>query len=319
MRAMANDYVMFLLYKLPEVFTECHFHLLRYMATRDQERKEQLTYLIYTDQPSLFDRWKNTDLNLEVVPTPFERIQSWYGPRQFLWRAKIMAIRDALQRTGGNVLYCDTDTYPRQDLGALFRRLDAGELFMYENEGYIDKAAYPHFHMYHIRFAEHPTLRVGSRIYEIPLTTPIWNAGVIGIGHTQAPIIDEVLAFCDALYEEWPFVAVEQFSMGYIFENSSNGCTAAKDFLYHYWAVRRYALLLDRLFEFYGSRDLDRLIRASERILAEDLAPIKEAWDQSRPFQFLWRNYPYGRYIISRIYTRQWPIEKQFSRLDLVD
>jgi hypothetical protein len=314
---MENNHVMFLLFKVPEVYTECHFHLLRYLATRDRE-KPQPGYLIYADQPSQFDRWRGADLDLKIIPTPLEQIEAWCGPQRFVFRAKIMAIKDALHRTGGNLVYCDTDTYPRCDLNPLFRRLDNGELFMYENEGSIDRSINKHFFAYDKRFREHPALRVGPRVYDVPLTTDMWNAGVIGIGQTAAAMIDEVLAFSDALYREWQYLTVEQFSMGYVFQNSEQGCAAAKEFIYHYWPVRRYAVLLNRLFELYSSSALDRLIRASDRILAEELVPVKQSWEASRPFQFLWRNYPYGVELMSRVDRRQWPIEKEFSRLDSV-
>ena len=322
---MANDYVVFLVYKQPEMFTQCDFHLLRYLSIMEQQvRTRHFTYLIYTDHPARFDRWKNTELSLELIPMSLEQIRSWYGPQQYLYRAKIVAIKDALQRTRGNVLYCDADTYPRREFSELFRRLEEGDFFMHENEGCIDKAVNPHFFSYHDWFTAHPAVKVDSGTYTIPLTTQVWNSGVVGIGRTQAHILDNVLEFCDALYKAWPHFAVEQFALGYKFQYSPQGCKAAKDYVYHYWSIKRYALLLDRLFELYGSGDRHRLMRASQRVLAEDLAPIKEKWDQcrwdaSRPFRFVWKRYPRLRDLVWRFQRRQWPIEEQFWRLTPID
>lgn len=307
---MTTRRIAFLVFGVDEVFTETRYHLLRLLATNDPA---EVGVVVYTDQPERFDRWSSTPLQLEVIPTPMSQILEWRGPAQFFWRPKIMMILDALDRFGGSILYCDSDTYPRRRVDAVFERLESGTMVMDTNEGVIDRTVNPKFWHFDKYFRHHPTFSLGDRTFTVPLDTPIWDAGVVGAHSAQRTVVADALEMCDELYSRWPFVHLEQFSLGYMFENSPKGCVAASEAIYHYWAVRRYVLLLERFFARFGNSPLEERIRRSADIAAEKLAPIQRKWEDERPFQFLWERYPYR---MKKLFPKQWPIEEQFHLVD---
>ncbi len=307
-----TDHVIFLVFGIDEVFIELDYFFTRYLATRDPSTGLGPTFVVYTDRPDAFARWEDTDLRIETVDTPLSKIEEWTGPKSYFWRAKLMMIRDFCQRFDGVGLYCDSDVYPLRDLDPLFRSIEAGALIMYESEGVFDKGVNPEFWHLDKRFRAHPQLDVDGRLYHIPLSTQNWNAGVIGLSTENAPVLDEVLAFCDALYDEWGFVFCEQISMGYIFQNQPQGCSPAREYLYHYWRVRNFSLLARRFFELHEGMATEQVVRDSANILPELLAPHQHAFNDARPFQYLWNRYPYR---MSKIFKRQafWNIEDHYS------
>jgi len=282
-----------------DVFKELRFHLLRFLATHPD--RSGIRYVLYTDRPNAVDDFGEL-MEIETVPVTDALLREWRGRADFFWRIKIQMLRDAKERFGGAQLYCDSDTYPRRDLGNLFGRLEAGDLAMYEDEGPLSNPEFVHFRR---QFAKHPELRSAGQVWKFPPTTRMWNAGVIGYGFDQRHFLDEALTLCDALYDTWPYVHVEQFSFGHTWQNSPQGCTAATDDVFHYWRVRDFAKLIDHFFEFHRGKGLDELAGLTEPMLAEHLlAPCIE-YEEGRRFQALWTRFPY---TMKRIFPGGWDI-----------
>lgn len=282
-----------------DVFKELRFHLLRFLATHPD--RSGIRYIIYTDRPHAFDDFREL-MEVETVDFGEELRDEWLGPAKFFWRIKVQLVRDAAERFGGSQIYCDTDTYPRRDLTAIFEHLEAGGLVMYEDEGPLTS---PEFVHYRRRFSKHPDLRSGNRHWTFPLTTRLWNAGVIGHGPNQADLLDDVLALCDALYDAWGFVHIEQFAFGHTWQYSPQGCDAAIDDIFHYWRVRDYSKLIDHFFEYHRGPELEELAPLSGRMLAEHLLAPRIAYEEGRPLQPLWMRYPH---TMKRIFPRGWDI-----------
>src|SRR5262245_29116144 len=62
--------------------------------------------IVYTDEPAAF-----VDLPVDIEPIGDALLTDWLGPFDYIHRRKILVIRDALQKFGGRLAYCDTDTY----------------------------------------------------------------------------------------------------------------------------------------------------------------------------------------------------------------
>ena len=307
-----TDHLIFLVFGVDEVFIELDYFILRHLATRDPSRRPGTTFVIYTDRPAAFDHWAAEDIAFEIVDTPMSQIEEWKGVDSFFWRAKIMMLRDFCERFDGVGIYCDSDTYPLRDLDPLFRSIEAGALVMHETDGVYDKSVNPeHWHL-DKRFRAHPQVRVNGREYHVPLSTKNWNAGVVGISTNNAGVLDEVLAFCDVLYHDWRFVHSEQISLGYVFQNQPQGCSPASEYLYHYWPVRHFSLLAQKFFELHEGVPTEQLVHDSANICPELLAPAQIAFNEARPFQYLWNRYPYR---MARIFKWQafWNIEDHYN------
>jgi len=282
-----------------DVFKELRFHLLRFLATHPD--RAGIRYVIYTDRPRSFDDFRD-HIEIETVPVDDAMLRDWRGPADFFWRIKVQMVRDAARRFGGAQIYCDSDTYPRRDLAGIFERLEAGALVMYEDEGPLTS---PEFVHYRRRFTKHPELRAGGRAWSFPLTTRLWNAGVIGYGPDCTELLDDVVALCDSLYDAWGFVHIEQFAFGHTWQYSPQGCTAAIDDIFHYWRVRDYSKLIDHFFEVHRGKSLDEMAPLAEPMLAEHLLSARIAYEESRPFGPLWTRYPH---TMKRIFPRGWDI-----------
>ena len=99
-----------------------------------------------TDQEHLFSDFLPFFHKLELISLKKEKVQEWRGGQNFVHRLKIQMMIDFLHRFDGNLLYCDTDTYITEPLEDLFDDIEAGNFYMHEYEGVIDKTRFPSFH-----------------------------------------------------------------------------------------------------------------------------------------------------------------------------
>src|SRR5262245_6852660 len=62
--------------------------------------------IVYTDDADALG-----DLPVNIEPITSKLLADWAGPFDFNHRRKIFAIRNALEKFGSRLVYCDTDTY----------------------------------------------------------------------------------------------------------------------------------------------------------------------------------------------------------------
>ncbi|HWO41778.1 MAG TPA: hypothetical protein VNO43_08255, partial [Candidatus Eisenbacteria bacterium] len=148
-------------------------------------------------------------------------------------RAKIFAIKDALNKFGDRVVYCDTDTYFIHSPELLFARIRPGVSFMHACEGPLDQANGADL----AAFLNRAELRtVAGRRWNITDDAPMFNAGVVGMHKADVALLDDVAHLTDQIYPHVRIHTVEQFAFSMCLHERTRLCEA-HEVVCHYWRM----------------------------------------------------------------------------------
>ena len=157
-------------------------------------------------------------------------------------RLKIQMMIDFLHRFDGNLLYCDTDTYVTEPLEDLFDDIEAGNFYMHEYEGVIDKTRFPSFHKWE-KFLSSTPINYNGKQVRFAKTLQMFNAGVVGTTSSNKEVLNDVLALTDAIYQKFPKHIAEQFAFSYCLQK--RGTVKPSDHIVsHYWNLKEFRRLL---------------------------------------------------------------------------
>lgn len=161
----------------------------------------------------------------DLVTLSEEEVYRWIGGGRYVFRAKILALDDALHRYGEATALLDTDTFFKTSPGELFERIGPGRALMERVEPIrlADTRA----------LVEKAQLDPDLRTYVLSANSPMWNAGVIGMDPTNAGLVAEVLALSDALFDSIRDWYVEQYAFTAVLGRSLQ-LREASDIVYHY-------------------------------------------------------------------------------------
>src|SRR5215831_2779715 len=210
------------------------------LSALDMLGRESSSYriIVYTDNPVVLG-----DLPVHIETLDSKRLDDWAGPFGFNHRRKIFAIKEALQKFGGRLVYCDADTYFLKHPHKIFARIRPGHTVMHIREGHLydshagDVANF---------LKDHDLRNRAGRRWNITPDTPIFNAGVIGLHEADISLLDEVLHLTDQIYPHVRIHTIEQFAFSGCFQQ----CTKLRqsyDVVHHYWPPPGRALFSEEL------------------------------------------------------------------------
>lgn len=182
--------------------------------------------VMVTDQPERY-RWFGECLDL--IPVDAAQVRAWRGGHDFLWRAKIEAIRAAGRSGGpGPLIYCDTDVVVRGGVDRLLASLGSGDVFMHRCEAQFrrlkGRSGTPVRR--HLPGRSWAGVAAGER-------SEMWNAGVVAV--QDHALIDRALAVCDAILADgFHHTLVEQASFSLAL-GATGRLHAADHAIVHYW------------------------------------------------------------------------------------
>ncbi len=190
---------------------------------------------ITTDAPDSYQQFAE---QVDIIPFSHEQLEEWMGPRHYTFRAKIMAIRNAidtiLQRGAcGHFMYLDSDVFAYKDLEGLNVLLDKGIGVMHADEGMP-------YETYGASRRLWPCVK-GKTFQNIKVEEGchMWNSGVIGLPKDCAlAVCDLTLALCDEMLvavEGKRVFNVEQFCFSLALGKFCQGMAEARDYICHYW------------------------------------------------------------------------------------
>ncbi len=213
------------------------YAVLSALHTLGRERNKY-RIIVYTDDPTAV-----SDLPVHIEVLNAKVLTEWAGPFEFNHRRKIFSIKDALQKFGGRLGYCDCDTYFLKHPCKLFARIHPGRTTMHIREG----------HLYDCHAADvanflkdHDLRNRAGRRWNITPDTPMFNAGVIGLHEADISLLDEVLHLTDQIYPHVRIHTIEQFAFSACFHQ----CTRLRqsyDVVHHYWPPPGRALFGEEL------------------------------------------------------------------------
>jgi hypothetical protein len=266
--------------------------------------RDNYRIIIYTDDPTAF-----SDLPVRIEPLGFKLLADWAGPFDFNHRRKIFVIKDALEKFGGRLGYCDSDTYFLKHPCKLFTRVRPRHTVMHIKEGYLCDC-----HASELKdFLQGHSLqnRSGHR-WNITPDTPMFNAGVIGLHEADISLLDEVALLTDQIYPNVRLHTIEQFAFSACFKHYTR-LHQSYDVIHHYWPPPGRALFREELHRVLH----DPLISSPEERFRRLLPhrPRQHISDNRAPFGGLCKNLVGRR---RRMYLALRRVTKQISVVNVL-
>jgi len=194
--------------------------------------------IVYTDDVRPF-----ADLPVQMQLLSEKDLREWAGPFKMNDRRKFFIVRDALEKFGGRVLFCDADTYFLKDPGKLFFRVRPGHTLLHIKEGHLR-----YCHAAELaNFLEHHDLRTATgQRWKLTPNELMFNSGVVGMDEADISLLDEVICLADQIYPHVRIRTVEQFALGACFRQFTS-LHESYDIVYHYWPPPRRAVFQEQL------------------------------------------------------------------------
>jgi hypothetical protein len=225
---MAN-YLIYQAYGSPDILNEALFSILSYLR-----QPAGATVLVYTDNPAHFRAVLGEAAGVAYVPIEPAQWRAWRGDIDFVHRVKILVLQHAAAHYAGSLLYVDTDTIFTQSPADIFSSLSQGQRFMHLSEGRLNDGNALNRKINRVLQArDAPTLAGGP----IAPATRMYNAGVLGLRSTDAPLLAQVLALTEQLYRHYPKHVMEQLAFSVVWARSGPVREAAP-WVYHYWNLK---------------------------------------------------------------------------------
>lgn len=209
----------------PQYRRELRYSLISLRQDLMLQGPETARIAVYTDAPALYAAWPVTvvDITAEVGP--------WSGEGLYHHRIKPEVVKDALARFAAPVCFLDSDSIIQPGFHAeLAGKLAAGVVmnrFELVNpfpplKGF--RTVLPH---------------LGPYRYDVAQSW-MYNSGLIGMRPEHAPLLDDVLAFIDALIgRARKFPTLEQFALSEVLRLNAMPVAQVHETFLHYWQGRR--------------------------------------------------------------------------------
>ncbi|MDO6391761.1 hypothetical protein Q4E40_16615 [Pontibacter sp. BT731] len=192
--------------------------------------------IVYTDEPKYFLKY-NQAIPIIVEQITSEMLVAFKGPLNFSHRAKICILKDCFTRYNSDIFYLDADTYFTQSPVELFQKLQPGTAIMNSNDYDLIEAEeiFEDSNWLRIRrvIKDH-SYTLANRTFKIPLTTRMWNAGVIGLSYKDRKLLEDVMDLSDQIYKYKKVFTAEQFAFSYVLQNTVN-LISSGEVIFHYW------------------------------------------------------------------------------------
>lgn len=225
---MAN-YLIYQAYGSPDILNEALFSILSYLR-----QPAGATVLVYTDNPAHFRAVLGELAGVVCVPIEPAQWRAWRGDIDFVHRVKIMVLQHAAAHYAGSLLYVDTDTLFTQSPAEIFGLLSQGQRFVHVSEGRLNDGNALNRKINRVLQARDMPALVGGPIAP---ATQMYNAGVLGLRSSDAPLLAEVLALTEQLYRHYPKHVMEQLAFSVVWARSGPVREAAP-WVYHYWNLK---------------------------------------------------------------------------------
>ena len=248
---------------LPQYRRELKYSLISLKAGLDPA---QARIVVYTDAPGVYAGWPVTVVDMAG------QVAAWSGNGLYHHRIKPEVVRDALARFQTPVLFLDSDSIVRPGFHAevAAKMADAVGMNRFEKTDPFPALAgfrvpLPHLGLYRYD-------RQNSRMY---------NSGLIGMRPEHAPMLEDVLAFIDALIgRARKFPAIEQFALSEVLRLNGIKVAQVHDTFLHYWQGRR---------RIYMANEIEKKLSPDW----DDLTPPDE-WAQMNYWKIRAYNYYHG-------------------------
>lgn len=235
--------------------------------------------VVYTDAPAEFRALLGAPPELHYQEVAAAQWQQWRGAIDFVHRVKIEVLRHAAAHYPGRLLYLDTDTVFERPPAEVLGWLAAGPRLMHAAEGTLGRGGYLNRKIG--RYLRRHRFASACGGPALGPATPMYNAGVLGLHPTDAPLLDQVLCLTEELHRFYPKHVMEQLAFSAVL-SAAGPVRAAAPGIFHYWNLKEARPLLAAFFERHAGRPLPALLPHLGEVPLRPLSESKLRFE-SRP------------------------------------
>jgi hypothetical protein len=263
---------------------ECRYSLLKYLEVYNLKPPANIGFIIYTDQPALFEIFTPFFHYFELKEISTNQIQEWMGQARLSHRVKLEILREFLDHVTGNLLYLDSDTYITGPINHLFADLAKGDFYLHQYRGTLDKPVSQH--LSHLgKFLAGSEIAYNNKKVSFSYQQGIWDTAVIGINSQAKELIHDVLALTDTAWNQHRRRSVEQYAFSYCFTHAGEVKTAQQ--IEHFNDLKEFRALLRKFFQKNEEESVPNLVKLVHHL---DAATIRKSRNkfEALPFYIKW-------------------------------
>jgi hypothetical protein len=197
--------------------------------------------VLYTDNSEFFRKYF-TEADVAIEKLTKEQIVDLMGAYAFVHRVKTLVIKNCFAKYNRDILYLDGDTMFLKNPASLLQEITSKRSIMNSDEYDMqDGGIHELQHWFDLRTAIRAnTFTLHAKAFKIPLATRMWNAGVLGISYSNAPLLDDIVDLTDQLYAKCPLFNVEQFATSFLLQTTMEVISTGDCILHYcYGGVKR--------------------------------------------------------------------------------
>lgn len=273
---MKEKYIVYQAYGNKDILNEALYSILSFYKVHGLNQQE-ISIIVYTDTPSHFESVLGNGLVVYHSLNP-SIIKEWRGAIDFVHRVKIKTLIDfttPLQNSA--VLYLDSDIYFLKPVNELFRQIAHGTFMMHEFEGRLNDSPFPLI-LKMGKFIRRHADQLSAQGLEVPLDSPVFNAGVIGFNTSKKLLLNKVLCFTDIFYTHYPKHIAEQFGFSFYLSKEGNVYSTC-EYFFHYWRFKEFRTILKDFFHHHHSSGIENIIAELDKVSPVTLGESKKEYD----------------------------------------
>jgi len=231
--------------------------------------------VIYTDAPTVYARWPVAVVDIT------DRIAEWSGEGLYHHRIKPAVVLDALTRFAAPVCFVDSDSIIRPGFHAeVTAKMAPQDVWSVTKcavvmNGFELMNPFPPLRGFRTHLPH-----AGRYHYDLEQSW-MFNSGLIGVSPVHVPVMEDTLAFIDALIgRAKKFPTLEQFALSEVLRLSQTAVSEVTDTFLHYWQGRR---------RIYMANEIEKSLSADWN----DLTPPKQ-WAEMDYWKIRAYNYYHG-------------------------
>lgn len=227
-----KTYFVYQAYGRQDILNECAFSIITLL-----KQYPDSNVVVYSDNKVFFT--KIFGERVEIVPIDNQIIQRWKGNIDFVHRVKIEVLLDFFEKYQAHCFYVDSDTIftgsPEQTINGINKH----EIYMHVKEGVIKDKINPIFKKMYKFLKQHT---------DVPVTSEMWNAGMIGIHNDYKNKLIDVLNLTDKWFKIYPKHVIEQFAFSYVLQ-CEKPIKATEHYIHHFWDFKEFRSHIDQFFD----------------------------------------------------------------------
>jgi hypothetical protein len=226
---------------------ECRYALLKLLSVYNLKLPQDLSVVVHTAHPRLFDEFLTFFPQLEVKE-----------PVNKMPNNKAQVIQNFFASRQGNLLVCDTATYPVKHLEKLFQEIEKGTLFLYRKElpktnGHSNVSK----HLQTILSqSQHRMDGLPGKVEDVQL----YSTAVTGLNHAGLPAAKFAGEITSRLFKQVSHPFAVNFAFSHAFQKQQPIKTA-NDYFADYFELSEFRTLLQTFFTKNEEESIPSLVK----------------------------------------------------------